>query len=105
RAANARTLARLNEPALRLDGSALDPAAVNLRRAVVRGVFDYEQEIVLRNRTYDEAPGVHVLVPLRIAGSNMAVLVDRGWIPFDLAGPEQRSAFHNAVGEVEVQGI
>lgn len=105
RAANALILARLNEPALRLDGSALDPAAVNLRRAVVRGVFDYEQEIVLRNRTYEEAPGVHLLVPLRIAGSEAAVLVDRGWIPFELAAPEQRLAFHNAVGEVEVSGI
>lgn len=105
RAANALVLARLNEPALRVDGSALDPAAVNLRRAIVRGVFDYDQEIVLRNRTYGEMPGVHLLVPLRITGTDVAVLVDRGWIPFELAGPEQRAAFHNAVGEVEVQGI
>jgi surfeit locus 1 family protein len=105
RAANALIVARLNEPALRLDGAALDPAAVNLRRAVVRGTFDYEQEIVLRNRTYDGAPGVHLLVPLRISGSEAAVLVDRGWIPFELADAEHRPAFHDAVGEVEVQGI
>lgn len=105
RAANALILARLNEPILRLDGSPLDPAAVNLRRAVVRGIYDYEQEIVLRNRTYGEMPGVHLLVPLRISGSNAAVLIDRGWIPFELSGPEQRPTFHNAVGEVEVQGV
>ncbi len=105
RAANAAILARLNEPPLRLDGGPLDPAAADLRRAVVRGVYDYEREIVLRNRTYGEVPGVHLLVPLRISGSDAAVLVDRGWIPFELAGPDQRPTFHNAVGEVEVQGI
>lgn len=105
RAANAAVLARLNEPALRLDGAPLDADAANLRRAVVRGTFDYEQEIVLRNRTYEEAPGVHLLVPLRISGSEAAVLVDRGWIPFELANAQHRPAFHNAVGQVEVQGI
>lgn len=105
RAANAAILARLNEPPLRLDGGPLDPAAADLRRAVVRGVYDYEQEIVLRNRTYGEAPGVHLLAPLRIGGSDAAVLVDRGWIPFELAGPDQRPMFHNTVGEVEVQGV
>lgn len=105
RAANAAVLARMNEPILRLDGALLDPEAVALRRAVVRGTFDYSQEIVLRNRTYGEVPGVHLLVPLRIAGSDAAVLVDRGWIPFELSAADQRPQFRNALGEVEVQGI
>lgn len=120
RAANAAILARMNQPALRLDGGALDVDAANLRRAVVRGTYDYSQELILRNRTYGEVPGVHVLVPLRItgqmptfgklasvplAGSEAAVLVDRGWIPFELAMGEERSAFHNTTGAVEVHGI
>lgn len=105
RAANALILARMNQPALRLDGGALDADAANLRRAVVVGTYDYTQEIVLRNRTYGEAPGVHLLVPLRIAGSPAAVLVDRGWIPFELATEDQRATFHNATGEVEVGGV
>lgn len=105
RAANAAALARMNEPILRLDGAPLDPEAVALRRAVGRGTFDYSQEIVLRNRTYGEVPGVHLLVPLRIAGSDAAVLVDRGWIPFELSAADQRPQFRNALGEVEVQGI
>lgn len=104
-AANAAILARMNQPALRLDGGALDADAANLRRAVVRGTYDYSQELILRNRTYGEVPGVHLLVPLRIAGSEAAVLVDRGWIPFELAAGEERSVFHNAMGEVEVNGI
>jgi surfeit locus 1 family protein len=78
RAANALLLARINLPPLSIDGSALDPEADNLRRAVVHGVFDHTEEMVLRNRTYNELPGVHVLTPLRIAGSEAAILVDRG---------------------------
>ena len=105
RAANAQIMARMSQPALKLTGGALDPEANDLRRATVRGVFDYDQEVILRNRTYGEVPGVHQLVPLRIAGSDAAVLVDRGWIPFEFSSPEQRAQFRNATGEVEVQGI
>lgn len=105
RAANAQMIARMNEPSLLLDGSPLDPQQANLRRAVVRGTYDFGQEIILRNRAYNELPGVHAIVPLRIVGSAEAVLVDRGWIPYELSSPEQRAQFHDVAGEVEVQGI
>lgn len=105
RAANAHILARLQEPPLTLDGSPIDPDAADLRRAAVRGSYDFSQEIVLRNRTHNELPGVHVIVPLRIAGSDAAVLVDRGWIPYEMAGAEQRKVFQDATGAVEVRGI
>jgi surfeit locus 1 family protein len=105
RAANALILARMQEPPLTLSGQALDPEQANLRRARVRGTYDYSQEIVLRNRTLNEIPGVHVLVPLRLTGSDAAVLVDRGWIPYEMADPAQRARFHDAEGEVEVSGI
>lgn len=104
-AANANVLARLELPPVSVAGELLDPEAADLRRAAVRGEFDYDQEIVLRNRTWNELPGVHVLVPLKISGTDMAVLVDRGWIPYDAAAPADRAAFHNASGEVEVYGI
>ena len=104
-AANALILARMQEPPLTLSGQSLDTEQANLRRAAARGTYDYSQEIVLRNRTLNEIPGVHVLVPLRIAGSNAAVLVNRGWIPYEMAGPEQRKEFQQASGEVEVRGI
>jgi len=105
RAANALILARMQEPPLTLSGQTLDPDLANLRRATVSGTYDYSQEIILRNRTLNEIPGVHVLVPLRIAGSDAAVLVDRGWIPYEMADPAQRAQFRDAVGKVEVSGI
>ncbi len=105
RAANAFILGRLQEPPLQLDGQMLDPDAADLRRATVRGTYDFDQEIVLRNRTLNELPGVHVIVPLRIAGSDTAILVDRGWIPYEAAAADRRAAFDRPAGEVAVTGI
>lgn len=105
RVANARLIARLGEPPLLITDEPLDPEAVDLRRATVRGRFDYGQEMVLRNRTWNELPGVHVLVPLRIAGSDAAILVDRGWIPYELASVTDRVRFRGASDDVEITGI
>ncbi len=103
--ANARVVARLEQPPLALTGQPVDVAQADLRRATVRGVFDYDQEIVLRNRTWNELPGVHVLVPLKIDGTDTAVLVDRGWIPYEDAAPADRAKYRNATGDAEVYGI
>jgi surfeit locus 1 family protein len=109
-AANAEIIARTEQPPLAVTGELLNPDEANLRRATVRGVYDYSQEMILRNRTWNDYPGVHVLVPLKISGSEAggpptAILVDRGWIPYESAAPERRAEFHNAQGEVEVHGI
>lgn len=107
-AANAHVLERLEQPAISVTGEPLDVEAADLRRATVRGVYDYDHEIVLRNQSWNEQPGVHVLAPLKIAGvggEEVAILVDRGWIPYDVAAPADRAVFHNAQGEVAVYGI
>ena len=68
-------------------------------------MYDPAQEIVLRNRELDGTPGVHILTPLRLSGSDTAVLVDRGWLPRDQAEPAARSAFAAPPGEVLISGI
>ena len=104
RAINARIDTRMVEPATPLTGEPLDPEAMEYRRVKVQGVYDSAQEIVLRNRSLDGAPGVHVLTPLRIAGSDTAVLIDRGWLPLDQAAPAARRAYDEA-GAISVEGI
>ncbi len=103
KAANANLISRMEQPPLTLDGSAVDVEAVDLRRATVTGAFDVANEVVLRNRSYNDSPGVHILTPLRITGSDAAILVDRGWIPYDAS--VQLPAFAPPPGEVQVQGI
>jgi surfeit locus 1 family protein len=105
RAANAEIVARTALPSLTLDGASLDPEAANLRRATVKGRFDFSQEMILRNRAYNEIPGVHALTPLRISGSDAAILVDRGWIPYELQDSVRRAKFQQPVDEVEISGI
>jgi surfeit locus 1 family protein len=105
RTANAHLVGRLEMPPIDLQGQALVPADVDLRRATVRGAYDFSQEMVLRNRAFDGAPGVHIITPLRITGTAKAVLVDRGWIPYDQAAPENRKIYDQPAGEIEIAGV
>jgi surfeit locus 1 family protein len=89
---------------LAITGPVTDPASLEFRRVTVTGTFDYANEIVLRNRTRDGRPGVHVVTPLRISGSDKAVLVDRGWIPYEQTEPQARRAFRGPA-TAAVRGI
>lgn len=50
------------------------------RRVVVTGRFDPAHEIFLDNRSWEGRPAYQVLTPLRIDGSDAAVLVNRGLV-------------------------
>lgn len=57
-----------------------DTAAAHYRATVVSGRFDYDHELVLSFRTYQGSPGAELVTPVRLPGSDTAVLVDRGWV-------------------------
>jgi surfeit locus 1 family protein len=95
---NATFAGRTAEPPLRIAGPVDDPAAVEYRQVIVEGTFDYEHEIVLLGRTRGGEPGVHLLAPLRLAGGEQAVLVDRGWIPYEERDPAARAAYRGPEG-------
>jgi surfeit locus 1 family protein len=57
-----------------------DTATAQYRRATATGVFDYAHELVLASRTHQGSPGVELVTPMRLAGTDSAVLVDRGWV-------------------------
>lgn len=67
-------------PALNVGTQAVDKARILYRRVIVRGRFEPEHEILLDNRIYKGVAGYYVLTPLRIAGGNRYVLVNRGWV-------------------------
>lgn len=51
------------------------------RHAKASGRYDAAHQVLLDNQVRDRRQGYLVLTPLRLAGSDLAVLVDRGWVP------------------------
>jgi surfeit locus 1 family protein len=105
KAHNAQIESQIHQPPLPITGEILDPTGLEYRPVTVTGTYDYSQEIILRNRTLNDAPGVHVLTPLKIEGSDKAVLVDRGWIPYEFSLFSKREPYQNVSGRVTVTGL
>lgn len=93
-----------NEPPVELGHLPVLAAALELHPVAVRGSWQTERSILLDNQPHHGKPGYHVLTPLRIAGSDMHVLVNRGWIAVngDRAHPPQPGV---APGEQQIVGF
>lgn len=81
-----------------------DPAALEFRRVRVRGTFVDAWTVYLDNRPHERRAGFHMLMPLRIDGSDQAVLVARGWLPRDPADRTRLPAIPTPAGIVEIEG-
>ena len=95
--------ARAREAAVRLGGSS---AASDLlfRRVIASGRWIAERQIFIDNQVHAGRAGFHVVTPLRLAGSEAAVLVDRGWIARTAAYPRAPEV-SVPEGEVTVAGL
>lgn len=102
---NALIESRINRPVLPLTGNLLSVLPEEYQPVTVTGVYDFSEEIVLRNRARNNSAGVHLLTPLKIEGSDKAVLVDRGWIPYEFSLPNQRQPYATPTGMVTVTGL
>lgn len=105
RAFNARVQAQLDAPPLTLDATTPidDLGNMEYRTVIVRGEFDFTQEVALRGQSWNATLGARLLTPLRIAGSDRAVLVDRGWIPYEETENGQWPQYAQP-GVIEVRG-
>ena len=80
RALNASLLARLSaRPATVLE-LLRDTSHTAYRRASAVGTYDFANELALASRTRQGSPGVNIITPLRLADTDTAVLVNRGWV-------------------------
>jgi surfeit locus 1 family protein len=85
RARNAAIRAATAQPPLRLDstapaGLASDPQAFAWRRAEAAGRYHHAGDMVVRGRSREGRPGVHLVSPLVLADGRV-VMVNRGWVP------------------------
>ena len=67
------------------------PVAEDIR-VVATGTYDTAHEFVIRGRAFNGAPGVEIATPLRIAGSDTALIILRGFVPSDDATSVDRAA-------------
>ena len=101
RAANQLALAARSAPPLTLPAGSTPLAD---RRVVASGRYDRTHEVVLRNQSWNGSPVVYVVTPLRLGGSDTAVLVNRGFV----SAPDAMTASLDSLdepGDVRVTGI
>jgi surfeit locus 1 family protein len=80
------------------------PESARYRRVEVVGEYDVANEVLIRNRSRDGAPGAWVLTPL-VQADGTAVPVLRGWVPLAVSsGDTGRAEVAPPEGEVAVTG-
>ena len=104
RAANALVSSRLDSAVTTLDRLPADTALARYRRVRLRGTFDFDEELVLAGRSRQGSPGVNLLTPLRVAGRDTVVLVNRGWVYSPDALEVERGRWRERA-EVELEGF
>jgi surfeit locus 1 family protein len=95
------SLSPLDEHALPASGV---PADLLHRPVVLRGTWVKERTVYLDNRQMQGKPGFYVVTPLRLAGGNSAVVVERGWIPRNFEHRDRLQPVDTPSGVVEVRG-
>ena len=68
------------------------------------GFYQAEDEVLIRNRTYQGSAGYWVLTPLQLPTGDV-VAVNRGWIPHAVGTGTAPAEFAPITGEVQVVGL
>ena len=77
---NANLAERRFLPAIPFDSIPQDSLQSKFRRVRLAGKYDYAHQVVWTLRGRDGSPGVNILTPMVRAGTDTAVLVNRGWV-------------------------
>lgn len=68
------------QPPIHLGPTRVAAASVEERQVEARGRFDPRGMVLIDNRVRSGRAGYEVIMPLRLEGGNMHVLVNRGWV-------------------------
>jgi surfeit locus 1 family protein len=79
-------------------------ANVMHREAMLQGTWQAVHTVYLDNRPMDGKSGFWVVTPLLLAGSQQAVLVQRGWVPRDFTDRTRLPQVSTPEGVVSVSG-
>ncbi len=76
-----------------------DDADLLYRRITLSGTYDFSHEVILRNRSFQDEPGVFVFTPMKLDrpsstdGVDYWILVNRGFLPLPYASKDKRAPF------------
>ena len=101
----ARLTARAADAPLTLGAAPTPAEPLEFRRVKVHGQFVAGWPVWLSNRPMDGRAGFYLMMPFRIADSNMHVLVARGWLPRNVAEATRLPPYSTPAGEVTIEGI
>jgi len=106
RAFNAHVLAGQNAPPLELTQNTIAESleTMEYRTVTVEGEYDVDNQVALRNRVWHGELGYDLLTPLKISGTDKAILINRGWVPATAYAPGGDQSYP-ARGVVTVTGI
>jgi len=94
---------RAQLPPFELNSLVDDPEGLRFRALQARGAYDAEGQILIENRRQNNRTGFHVITPLHVVGSEIRVLVNRGWIPAGEDGSPPPAPVPD--GEITVTGM
>ena len=77
---------------------------LTFRRIKVSGNYDFQHEVLLRNRNLEGRAGSHAITPLKVDNSDSYLLVDRGFIPLGRESKEKRTQYQEPP-RVELYGL
>ncbi len=103
-AIEARMLAKQSLPAIRLDAGKAVPEDIEYRHVLVRGTFQNDWPVYLDNRPYNGVAGFYLLMPFKIAATNLHVLIARGWIPRNASDRTKLPVIATPEGMIEIEG-
>lgn len=92
-------------PALQLSDATSDPDDIEFRHLSVKGEFLRDWPIYLDNRPHDGVAGFYLLMPFKVADSQLHILVARGWIPRNVADRTKMPAIVTPGGQLQIEGV
>lgn len=92
----------------KLDGQTLaarlDPAIELHRGVTLRGRWIAQHTVFLDNRPMNDRVGLYVVTPMRLEGSAVVILVQRGWVARNFVDRSSVPVLDTPTGVVEIQG-
>jgi surfeit locus 1 family protein len=97
RAWNALVRSRLDSSEVDIGAIPRDTGRARFRRVRLSGSPDYDRELVLANGRNPNpgSPGVNLITPIRLAGTDTAIIVNRGWVYSPDAATVDLSRWHD----------